>query len=218
MKTRNVVGLVILVSALAFVTQQAVSQTAKEPLKDKAAAPENKMPGMSEQEAAMMQEWMKLAAPSDAHKKLEPLVGKWNHTSKVWMSGPGSTPMESSGTTERKWILGGRFLMEEHKGQMMGMPHEGLGLNGYDNFRNMYTSTWCDNMGTTILTMKGMADPAGKTFTFYGEMDEPGMKVTGRTVKYVTRIIDNDKNVFEIIDLHAGDNYKVVEVTYTRVK
>ena len=173
---------------------------------------------MSEQEAAAMQDYMKLAAPGDAHKKLEPLIGKWNHTSKVWPGGPGSTPMESSGTTERKWILGGRYLMDEHKGQLMGMPHEGLGLTGYDNFRNMYTSTWCDNMGTAMLTMKGSCDPAGKTFTFYGETDEPGIKITGRMVEYVTKIIDNDKNVFEIIDLHAGHDYKIVEVTYTRVK
>ena len=40
----------------------------------------------------------------------------------------------------------------------------------------------------------------------------------GRTVKYVTRIINDDKYVFEIIDLHASDDYKVIEITYTRVK
>ena len=50
----------------------------------------------------------------------------------------------------------------------------------------------------------------------YGGMDELSMKVTGRTVKYVTRVIDENTYVFDIIDLHAGDDYKVVEVTYTR--
>lgn len=202
--------------AVGFVSRQAVSQTAKELPKDKPAPAANKMPAMSEQEAAMMQEFMKLAAPGDGHKKLEPLIGKWKSTTKVWMGGPGSQAMESSGTSERKWILGGRYILEEHKGQMMGMPHEGFGLTGYDNFRNLYTSMWSDNMGTAMLTMKGACDPAGKTFTYYGEMDEPGIKITGRMVKYVTRIVDANKHVFEITDLHAGDNYKVVEITYER--
>ncbi len=184
--------------------------------KGKQAAPT--IPGMGEKEMAAMQEYMKIAAPSEHHKKLEPLIGKWNTTSKMWMGGPGSQAMESSGTSERKWIHGGRYVLDEHKGQHMGMPHEGSGITGYDNYRNMYTSVWCDNMSTAILTMKGTVDPSGKTFTYFGEMDEPGLKVAGRMVKYVTRILDNDKHVFEIIDLHAGDNYKVIEVTYTRVK
>ena len=83
---------------------------------------------------------------------------------------------------------------------------------------NMYVGCWADNMGTQMLTMKGMADPSGKVFTYFGEMDEPMLKVIGRTVKYVTRIVDKDTQVFEIFDLHAGPDYKVVEVTYKRKK
>jgi hypothetical protein len=37
-------------------------------------------------------------------------------------------------------------------------------------------------------------------------------------VKYVTRIIDDDKHVMAMYDLHVGDDYKVMEVTYTRKK
>lgn len=220
MRTGSVVAWAFGLLAVGFVTREAVSQNAKDAPKDKPAAekPAAGKPEMSEQEAAMMQEWMKLSTPSEHHKRLEPLIGKWTHVSKVYMGGPGTPPMESTGTSETKWVLGGRFILDEHKGSMMGMPHEGIGLTGYDNYRNMYTSTWCDNMGTTILNMTGMADPTGKVFTYYGAMDEPGMKVVGRTVKYVTKIIDNGNHTFEIIDLHAGDNYKVVEVTYKRVK
>lgn len=219
MKSKNVAMLALGLLTVALVSREAVSQNAKEAPKDgaKDQAPAG-MPKMSEQEAAMMQEYMKIAAPSQHHKRLEPFVGKWTSVSKVYMGGPGSPAMESTGTTERKWVLGGRFLMEEHKGQMMGMPHEGIGYTGYDNYRNVYTGTWMDNMGTHILKFAGTADPAGKVFTYYGEMDEPTMKVVGRTVKYVTKVIDNDKHVFEIVDLHAGENYKVVEVTYSRVK
>ena len=91
-------------------------------------------------------------------------------------------------------------------------------MTGYDNARNMYTSSWASNMGTNVFTMAGSVDPSGKLFRFYGEMDVPMLGVVGRSVKYVTRIINDDKYVFEIIDLHASDDYKVIEITYTRVK
>ena len=175
--------------------------------------------------AKMMQEWMALAAPGEHHKLLEPFVGQWNTVTKTWWGGPGSDAVQTNGTTEVKWILGGRYLMDETKsefmmptptGEMKSTPYHGVGFTGYDNFRNMYVGVWMDDMGTQMLTMKGTAVPSGKVFTFYGEMDEPAMNMVGRTVKYVTRIINNDKHVFEIYDLPAGDDYKVMEITYTR--
>ena len=99
---------------------------------------------------------------------------------------------------------------------MMGQPFEGIGYTGYDNYKNMYVFSWIENQSTMMLTASGMTDPSKKVFTFYGQMDEPMLDVSGRTVKYVIKIINEDKHVFEIIDLHAGDDYKVIEVVYTR--
>ena len=115
-------------------------------------------------------------------------------------------------------MLGNRYLQEEAKSELMGQPFQGLGFVGYDNCRNTYTFAWMDTMGTQQSTGVGTADPAGKVIRFYGNMDEPSIKVYGRTVKYVIRIIDQDKHVFEIYDLAAGDDYKVMEITYTRRK
>ncbi len=174
---------------------------------------------MSEQDmAAAMQEYMKIAAPGEHHKHLEFFVGKWNTTTRMWMAGPESAPSETKGNSEVKWVLDGRFLMEEHNGQMMGMPYHGMGLMGYDNYRNMYTSVWVSNMGTNVTTMTGQRDPSGKVFTYYGEMDEPMLKITGRTIKYIATIKGPDQYLFEVIDLHASDNYKVFEILYDRVK
>jgi hypothetical protein len=179
---------------------------------------------------AGMKEWASVMSPGEHHKALNELVGNYDTVTKLWMGGPGTPPTESKGTTERKWVLGNRFILEEAKGEwampdmasggttMKLMPMQGMGLFGYDNYRNMYVGCWADNMGTQMLTMKGMADPSGKVFTYFGEMDEPMLKVIGRTVKYVTRIVDKDTQVFEIFDLHAGPDYKVVEVTYKRKK
>ncbi len=174
--------------------------------------------GMTAEQQAEMALWAKLAAPGDHHKHLDYFVGTWKTKTKIYMGGPGSPAMESEGTSVMKWVLDGRFIQDVHKGTMMGQPYEGFGMTGYDNFRNLYVSSWYSNMGTNALTMAGMRHPETGVFTYYGEMDEPALKVVGRTVKYVTKIIDADHHTFDIIDLHAGDDYTVISITYSRVK
>lgn len=181
-----------------------------------------------EQMQDMMKQWMASTQPGPQHKMMESSIGTWDTTTKMWMAGPGGDPTETKGVAERKWVLDGRFIMEELKsefpmeamsgGQAKNIPWNGMGLFGYDRFRNMYVGCWADTMGTQLLTMKGTASPDGTVFTYYGEMDEPMMGVIGRTVKFQTKVVDNDTHVFSIYDLHAGDDYKVVEVTYKRRK
>lgn len=175
--------------------------------------------------AEMMKKYMQSMRPGPNHKRLDCFVGDWKTTTRIWQGGPGSSPSESKGRAKIRWVLGGRFLLEEFEGELMipdeqgrmqPVPFQGMGLTGYDNVRNLYTTSWADNMGTQQLAMRGAADPSGKVFTYYGEMDEPMLNVYGRTVKYVTRIVDKDTHVFSIFDLHAGDNYKVMETTYSR--
>jgi hypothetical protein len=144
------------------------------------------------------------------------------------MMGPAAPPTETHGTSEVKSVLGGRFVLQNDKskfpmpdmqtGEMKMVPWEGMGLFGYDNYQKVYVGCWADDMGTQLLTMRGNMSQDGKTLTMYGEMDEPMLGIKGRLVRYVTEIINDDHHVFSVYDLHAGDNYKVVEVAYTRKK
>jgi hypothetical protein len=59
-------------------------------------------------------------------------------------SASGTPPTETKGTSSVKWVLGGRYLMEQTRGTIMGQPHEGIGITGYDNYKNMYVATWMD--------------------------------------------------------------------------
>ncbi|MHC4990168.1 MAG: DUF1579 domain-containing protein [Planctomycetota bacterium] len=181
--------------------------------------------GSPEEMAKMMDEYMKSLQPGKPHRMLDSSIGKWDTVTKMWWGGPGAPPVETNGTAEREWVLDGRFVLDKHESEMMmpdasgnmkPIPWEGMGLTGFDNNRNVYIGTWADSISTHLLTMKGTASPDGRTFTMYGEMDEPMLGMYGRIVKYVTRVISDDKQVFEIYDLAAGDDYKVVEVTYTR--
>jgi roadblock/LC7 domain-containing protein len=190
---------------------------------EKAGGMAEKMGGMAEMMAGM-QKYMASAKPGPAHKKLEHFVGEWETVSKMWMD-PSAPPVETKGSSTLKWVLDKRFIMEEFHGKVMmptptgemkEMDFTGIGYTGHDNFRKMYVGTWMDTMGTQQLHFAGAMSPDGKTLTFYGEMDEPMLDVHGRMVKYQTKIVSDDKHVFTIYDLHAGDNYKVMEITYTR--
>lgn len=171
-----------------------------------------------EEQQKAWQDFMVLASPSTSHEYLEPMVGSWKTTTSIWMAGPDSDPTMSTGTSEKVWILDGRFVQEHLKGSMMGMPFEGQGMVGFNNYKNIYISSWCDNMSTQILSANGMRHPETGVFTFYGLMDEPMLKVHDRTVKHTYTIESPDRHVFTVFDLHAGDDYKAFEIVYERVK
>ncbi len=234
MKRTLTFGTISIVLAAALATSLLLSQEkgskdakdAKDAAKKKSAESAGS-PAAGPDMAEMMKQWMAIATPGEGHKRLEPLVGAWDATSRIWMAGPGGPATESKGSETSKWVLGKRFIVSEFRGEMVlpgadgqpqAVPFEGLGMCGYDNFRNMYISTWADSMGTQLLTMTGSADPSGKVISYYGSMDEPALKVVGRMVRYVTRIIDEDHHVFEMYDLHAGPDHKVMQIDYVRKK
>jgi hypothetical protein len=222
MKVQIVIGLIALLALMAFLAGQFVSSAKAAPHQENPMEDPAQMKEMMEKMFAAMK-------PGDHHKHLEQFVGEWNTTLKIFMGGPGALATETKGTASVRWALNGRFIMEEAKWTMM-MPDlknpmsmervtcEGLGLMGYDNYKNMYVGMWADNMSTHLLTMRGSRHPETNLFTYYGEMDEPGLEVGGRTVKYENRIVNEDKHVFSIYDLHVSEDYKVLEITYTRKK
>jgi hypothetical protein len=77
---------------------------------------------------AAMEVYQKLATPGAPHKLLESMTGSWRTHTKSWME-PGTPPVESEGTCEQKMLLGGRYLQQEFKGDMMGTPFTGIGVN-----------------------------------------------------------------------------------------
>ncbi len=175
-------------------------------------------------EAEMMKQMMDLAKLNENHKLLGELAGDWTYSVKMWMA-PGAPPTESKGTGTRKPIMGGRYYManydgtvkmpDEH-GKLKDMPFHGSSIEGYDNVKRKFVSTWIDNMGTGILMSEGDYDPSTKTFTYNFEMEMmPGMKTAGREV---IKVIDKDHHTFEWYENQGGQNVKTMEINYTRKK
>ena len=173
--------------------------------------------------AEMMKQMMEMAKLNENHKLLADLVGSWSYT--VKMMAPGEPSSTSTGSLTRKPVMNGRFFLGEYSGSMK-MPgadgkmkdftFKGMSVEGYDNVKQKFVSSWVDNMGTGIMNSEGSYDPATKTFTYSGEMEPvPGMKMP---VREVIKITDKNHHIFEWYENRGGQETKTMEIDYTRKK
>lgn len=164
----------------------------------------------------MMAKMKEFATPGPAHKVLEGRVGKWSAQMKTME--PGKEPTMSTGTSEVKWILGGRFLEDTFTGTFMGEPFHGRGMTGFDNMKKKYVSTWIDTAGTGITMSEGMFDAGTKTFTYTGECPDcmAGKYVKSRTVD---KMVDADHWTMQMYTPGPdGKEAMSMEISYTRTK
>lgn len=173
-------------------------------------------------ESEMMATMTELAQPGENHKHFEKLAGEWAYSVKWWMN-PQSPPMESTGTTVAKLVMGGRYLVSNHTGKMsmpgpdgkvMDMEFQGMSIEGYDNVKKKFVSSWIDNLGTGIENSEGVYDPEAKTLTYIGTYEPmPGMVTRNRQVVKCT---DEDHHTMEMFETRGGTEVKVMEISYTR--
>ncbi len=174
-------------------------------------------PAMSAEEKAAMEAWQKFATPSEGHQKLAGMVGTWDAEVTSWMN-PAAPPTKSKATSVNRMVMGGRWVESKFTGDMMGMPFEGLGYDGYDNFKKKYVGTWMDNMSTAVMVTEGTYDAAGKVMTSTSTMDDI---MTGKkaTMRLVTTIVSADEHVFEMYGPDpTGKEVKNMEIRYKRRK
>jgi hypothetical protein len=209
MKLSILVCGIALACALAFSTDRVLCQGKQEKAKN-----ESKQPAEMQE---MMKKWAELARPGENHKVLDAMTGRWETATRVWWEGPQKSPVETKGAAEIKWIMDGRYLLEESTGQTMGQSYKSMTLTGFDNFKKKYLFSYVDSMGTAIYTGEGTFDPAARVLISYGKVDDLMTGERDKPVKYVTRLLGKDKYVFEIYDLIGGPSeFKAVEITYTR--
>lgn len=160
---------------------------------------------------------MRLQMPGAQHKAIAAMAGTWSGQMKIWNSlTPQAPPFEMQEQTETKTILGGRFLLEEATGSMMGTPVRRMSILGFDNVKRVYTLTFYSSMDTATNNAEGSFDEAGRVLTMRGVFTEPQGQVPFRNV---LRIENDDAHVFESYRIFPdGRELKVIEERMTRVK
>ena len=117
-------------------------------------------PAMSEEQA--LAQMTEMAAPGAAHTDLMARAGAWIVDYEYRM-GPDAEWTAMQGTVTSKPVLGGRYLMEEHSMEMLGMPMSGLLFLGFDNSTKEYTSLWMDTSSTWWVEARGTKGADGAT-------------------------------------------------------
>ncbi len=160
--------------------------------------------------------WMDYMTPGEAHKLLAKDNGTWAADITFYMA-PGAEPSTAKATATYEMILDGRYQRGIHKGDMMGMPFEGISTTGYDNARKVYINTFIDNMGTGVMYSEGKYDPAKKAIEFKGKQTDP---MTGKTMDFreVIKFIDDNTQEMEMYMTHDGKEFKSMVIKSKRVK
>ena len=165
--------------------------------------------------AAKMKACVDYMTPGEMHKWMASMAGTWTTEATMWEE-EGKPPMTSTGASEVKMIMGGRYQQAVHKSNMMGMPFEGLSTMAYDNVKKVFVNTWIDNMGTGIWCIQGPYDAASKTLTLTGKCVDP---TTGKDmdIREVTKFPDDKHQVMEMYVTQAGGKeFKNMELKFTK--
>ncbi|SMO71382.1 DUF1579 domain-containing protein [Solitalea koreensis] len=166
-------------------------------------------------QAAAQKAWTEYMTPGDVHKMLAKSDGMWKSEVTMWMA-PGAPPQKSTGVCTNEMILGGRYQQSKFKGDMMGMPFEGIGTLGYDNAKKIFVNSWIDNMGTGMTFTEGKWNAADKSITFTGKSFDP---TTGKdcNMREVFKLIDDNTQLMEMYTTPAGGKeFKTMEIKFTR--
>ncbi len=164
---------------------------------------------------ASMKAWQNFMTPGEMHKMLAKSNGTWNGEVTMWMT-PGAAPTKSKCVAENKMIYNGLYQQSTNKGEMMGMPFEGMSIVGYDNAKKMFVSSWIDNMGSGIMYMEGTWDAKGMMMNFKGTCTDP-MTSKSMAVRETFKMVDDNTQMMEMfMPGPDGKEFKTMEIKFTR--
>ncbi len=176
-----------------------------------AATPAGMPPEMTPEQKAEMDAWMKAGTPGDMHKWLARGVGTWDAVVKMTM--PGEPSSESVGTMKVEMVLDGRYQQGHFKGDMMGMPFQGISTTGYNNITKMFEGSWMDSFSTAIMTTKGSME--GEKLVLKGEMMDPAKNKMIKE-RQVFSYPASDKMLAEFYHEIDGKDVLVMTISYTK--
>ena len=147
-------------------------------------------------------------ALTDGHRDLAALAGRWRGTTRTWLD-PSAPPEETSTTARIEPILGGRFVRIEYRGTVMGKPHCGEMLLGYEPDRRLFSAAWVDSFHSSPGMMVSTGERGGDgAVSVLGSYEGGGERWGWRTV---LRVSGSDELVIEAFNVAPdGTEYPAV--------
>lgn len=164
--------------------------------------------------AEISKRYAEAGAPGKQHADLARYLGEWDVALK-FTPAPGQMT-EARGKANFRWLVEGRWLIEEFETQWMGEPFKGFNLIGYDNLRKQYVTCWLDSASTSFIMARGDMDPAGELLTTFTQVDDLIRGVRDKTMRTTTRFAGPDTMIYSTQDMLWGQTTTTMEATYSR--
>lgn len=159
---------------------------------------------------------LSLSQPGPEIKRLEALAGTWATTIKFWEGGEEAPAVELSGTAERKWILGGRYLEEITENATPDGVFQGRGYFGYNRAQGLYEFAWISTEDIEITLERGRIDPETNALVLKGGyIDVLSGFYIMRTSEFLIESPDRHVMTVFLTDVD-GRSYKEFEIVFTR--
>jgi hypothetical protein len=130
--------------------------------------------------AVVAQEFPEMPASRPEHRWLEKFTGQWTSQAEAVLE-PDAEPVKCKGTVTSRSI-GGFWVVNEIRSEMLGMSVNGVQTIGYDPAAGQYVGTWIDSSNSLLWHYKGSVDATGKRITL--EADGPNMMAEGKLTKF----------------------------------
>jgi hypothetical protein len=152
--------------------------------------------------------------PGPEQQWLAPLVGSWKMD--LTSYSPTQAPLSLKGTSENRWVLGGRFLLSETAAGDGAARVEGMTVFGYDIRERRFFALGLNNVGTGYNQWSGTYNPRDRSLILSGKqrneltgaasVSRQQLKIEG-PARYSLRMF---------VDRPGRPPMRVAEATFTR--
>jgi hypothetical protein len=126
---------------------------------------------------------MPQVGPAPQMKQLDFLLGTWDVAMKSRFNPSDTAWVETKGTAKYENILDGCIQKSSYESSMMGLPFEGLMLEGYNTDLKKWQAVWMDNTGGGRMSLYTGSEEGDSTVLAGSEV-YMGQQVYTRIVMY----------------------------------
>jgi hypothetical protein len=120
------------------------------------------------------------AVPTEQHRWLQQLVGRWSFSCEATMS-DGAEPFRMEGS-ESVRPVGGLWVVAEGSADMGGQPMRSVMTLGYQPEKQVFVGTWFDTVQTHLWVYSGSLDAEKTTLTL--DTEGPSFDDPSKTSRY----------------------------------
>ncbi len=172
-------------------------------------------PGVStDQDDIVAKRFAKASTPAEQHEWLAGFAGKWKMVSR-YMIMPDTPAVESTGTSEFKMLMDGRFLVESQDANGGAGPFKGMGVVGFNTLTGKAERVWFDTTSTGMVKSEGDLLADRNEIRWVDTWIDP-LANEVRSVTSILRKVSDTEFTFQQTNEYHGQTFKSLVISYRK--